>query len=618
MFTPVLEALRLPEGPCRRSSTSHGSGFEHALPQQPGRGIRRHVRDRGRTAACARATRTASSASRSSTATFFAPGERQPLGGALRADVEARAARTRSTLNFSKRIAIDQGFSRTFINAHRRRRRPGLPVASGTTASSTRRRSSRTTSRPRSSGGARCRPRATRRSSCRATSSRSARTCWGRCGREFEEPDDSLRYPPSDPRRDRLLLRHRRRQHLAGPAHDTPAACSGAVHAAARAATRSSSGSTTSSRPCSTSPSRTRGCSIPTASAARTTCGSVHPMDRRPLRARPARVRGLHRQHRPARRLLVHGPRGREGADTTPTTPTSRRRRAPSSTTTRSSFFGRRYKMHLSPRVIVAHPITENSSFFFNYGQFTQNPSYRYVYSKLDVGLERVVPAARQPEPEPAGVDQLRGRRQAPVPAHGRGQRDVLRQGRLRLPDARRTFKRQQGTSLVDFFVYLNGHFARSKGFEIELEKRRSELLVGQAHVHVSSRPRGKSSDPNEQKVVQEGERRRGRDAAVGDVRELEPPAQAVGELRPAFRPATTRRAARVGEEHGVNLFIRGPVGTSVHAGRRARRRGSASRNSANGAVQFLDRHAHRPCVRDRRPALHAGPVGHEHRSATV
>ena len=33
--------------------------------------------------------------------------------------------------------------------------------------------------------------------------------------------------------------------------------------------------------------------------------------------------------------------------------------------------------------MIVAHPITENSSFFFNYGEFTQNPSYRYVYSKL-------------------------------------------------------------------------------------------------------------------------------------------------------------------------------------------------------------------------------------------
>jgi len=48
-----------------------------------------------------------------------------------------------------------------------------------------------------------------------------------------------------------------------------------------------------------------------------------------------------------------------------------------------SSLFGRRYKAIWSPRIIVAHPITENSSFFFNYGRFTQLPSYRYVYSKL-------------------------------------------------------------------------------------------------------------------------------------------------------------------------------------------------------------------------------------------
>ncbi len=38
-------------------------------------------------------------------------------------------------------------------------------------------------------------------------------------------------------------------------------------------------------------------------------------------------------------------------------------------------FFGRRYKYKLSPRLVVAHPISEHSSFFFNYGEFTQWPS---------------------------------------------------------------------------------------------------------------------------------------------------------------------------------------------------------------------------------------------------
>ncbi len=65
------------------------------------------------------------------------------------------------------------------------------------------------------------------------------------------------------------------------------------------------------------------------------------------------------------------------------------------------------------------------------------------------------------------------------------------------------TFKRQEGTSLVDILVYLNGHFARSKGFEVELEKRRSHNWSGRL-VYTYQQTKGKSSDPNAAKVVQE------------------------------------------------------------------------------------------------------------------
>jgi hypothetical protein len=65
------------------------------------------------------------------------------------------------------------------------------------------------------------------------------------------------------------------------------------------------------------------------------------------------------------------------------------------------------------------------------------------------------------------------------------------------------TFRRVQGASLVDIFVYLNGHFARSKGFEIEFEKRRSNFWSGRL-TYTFQQTTGKSSDPNEAKVVQE------------------------------------------------------------------------------------------------------------------
>jgi hypothetical protein len=66
------------------------------------------------------------------------------------------------------------------------------------------------------------------------------------------------------------------------------------------------------------------------------------------------------------------------------------------------------------------------------------------------------------------------------------------------------TFKRSQGASLVDIFVYLNGHFARSRGFEIELEKRRAKSYWSGRLSYTFQQTKGKSSDPNEQKIVQE------------------------------------------------------------------------------------------------------------------
>jgi outer membrane receptor protein involved in Fe transport len=166
------------------------------------------------------------------------------------------------------------------------------------------------------------------------------------------------------------------------------------------------------------------------------------------------------------------------------------------------SLFGRRYKLHISPRVIVAHPITENSSFFFNYGEFTQIPSYRYVYSKLASISSESFPLLGNPDLNPqVSVNYEVGAKHQFLPTAAINvtffQKDIYD-----YPSAT-TFKRSQGASLVDIFVYLNGHFARSKGFEIELEKRRSSYWAGKL-IYTFQQTKGKSSDPNEQRVVEQ------------------------------------------------------------------------------------------------------------------
>jgi hypothetical protein len=166
------------------------------------------------------------------------------------------------------------------------------------------------------------------------------------------------------------------------------------------------------------------------------------------------------------------------------------------------SLFGRRYKMHFSPRIIVAHPISANSSFFFNYGEFTQIPSYRYVYSKLTSVSSEAYPTLGNLDLNPqVSVSYEVGAKDQFLPNAAINvtffQKDVYD-----YPTAT-TFKRSQGASLVDIFVYLNGHFSRSKGIEIELEKRRSNFWTGKL-VYTFQQTTGKSSDPNEQRVIQE------------------------------------------------------------------------------------------------------------------
>ena len=166
------------------------------------------------------------------------------------------------------------------------------------------------------------------------------------------------------------------------------------------------------------------------------------------------------------------------------------------------SFFGRRVKMHLSPRVIVAHPITENSSFFFNYGQFTQNPSYRYVYSKLNSISSESFPLQGNPNLNPqVSVNYEVGGKHQFLPTAAANVTFFVRDV-YDYPSATRVDP-LSGTDLSSYFIYLNGHYARSKGFEIELEKRRSNYWAGKIS-YSYQQTRGKSSDPNEERALQE------------------------------------------------------------------------------------------------------------------
>ncbi len=166
------------------------------------------------------------------------------------------------------------------------------------------------------------------------------------------------------------------------------------------------------------------------------------------------------------------------------------------------SLFGRRMKLHISPRVIVSHPISENSSFFFNYGEFTQTPSYRYVYSKLNSISSESFPLQGNPNINPqVSVNYEVGAKDQFLPTTAMNVTFFVRDV-YDYPSATRVDP-VSGTNLQSYFVYLNGHFARSKGVEVEIEKRRSNHWAGKLS-YSYQQTKGKSSNPNEERALQE------------------------------------------------------------------------------------------------------------------
>lgn len=223
------------------------------------------------------------------------------------------------------------------------------------------------------------------------------------------------------------------------------------------------------------------------------------------------------------------------------------------------SFFGRRYKMHISPRVIVAHPITETSSFFFNYGEFTQNPSYRYVYSKLNSISSESFPLQGNPNLNPqVSVNYEVGAKHQFTPRAAANVSFFVRDI-YDYPSATRVDP-ISGTNLASYFIYLNGQFARSKGFEIELEKRRSSYWQGKL-TYSYQQTKGKSSDPNEDKVLQE----------IGGSSETRLSEVFVRWNRPHKLTASfdvrydqsAPRSMRWAKQSGFNLFMSGSSGRS-------------------------------------------------------
>jgi outer membrane receptor protein involved in Fe transport len=178
--------------------------------------------------------------------------------------------------------------------------------------------------------------------------------------------------------------------------------------------------------------------------------------------------------------------------------------------------FGHRFKSHLSPRLAVSHPITERDNLFFNYGHFTQWPTYFYVYSKLSSVSSESYPRIGNPNlnPEISVQYELGARHQFTDDMAGDVTlfyKDIYDYPTATPFTLTAGIDPSTGQPLVTtFFIYRNVDYARSRGVEIEFKKRKTKNLSF-AVSYTYSVATGKSADPNAAKLVQE---------AGGDFRE--------------------------------------------------------------------------------------------------
>lgn len=162
------------------------------------------------------------------------------------------------------------------------------------------------------------------------------------------------------------------------------------------------------------------------------------------------------------------------------------------------SLFGLRWRGRLSPRVAIAHPVTDNQTLFFSYGHFSKFPRPQYVCTKLLRSSARsTTQTIGNPDlnPETTVAYELGLRNQLSendvlsVTAYYKDIFDYITPQTIQVQQAR--------LSSGSYTTYINLDYARSRGLEIEYKKRYGDWFQGAISASYSVTT-GKSSSAEE------------------------------------------------------------------------------------------------------------------------
>ena len=166
--------------------------------------------------------------------------------------------------------------------------------------------------------------------------------------------------------------------------------------------------------------------------------------------------------------------------------------------------FGMRGKGHLSPRLGISHPVTDQDVLYFHYGHFSQRPRGQYVYAKLKTTSPATYQLFGNPNLNPKttvayelGVKhKFNENLVAEFKAYYKDMFDYASSERIEMENPR--------LGNISYLMYMNMDYARSKGIEIRVKQRYAKYLSGALNFTYAV-SKGKSSTPNDNLLVQAG-----------------------------------------------------------------------------------------------------------------
>ena len=168
------------------------------------------------------------------------------------------------------------------------------------------------------------------------------------------------------------------------------------------------------------------------------------------------------------------------------------------------SLFGHRFKAHLSPRIGISHPVTDQDVLYFNYGHFSQLPTYQYVYAKLNSKSEATYNLIGNPNLNPKTTVAYELGIKHKLSENNAIEFKAYYKDMFDYETSQSISSYNPKLGNYSFLMYINMDYARSRGLEVIYRQRMGRFFTGNINASYSI-VTGKSSRPDDNLLVQAG-----------------------------------------------------------------------------------------------------------------